>query len=61
MDKIKNFVQFLPKKNLINEKIVINAKERKSFNKSVNKSSHLNTTKTKFKVSNTKGRINSKK
>ena len=60
IDRIKNIVQFLPKKNNV-EKIVINAKERKSFNKSVNKSSHLNTTKTKFKVSNTKGRINSKK
>ena len=61
VDKIKNFVQFLPKKNLINEKIVINAKERKSFNKSVNKSVHLNATKTKFKINNNKGRINSKK
>ena len=58
--ELKILCNFYLKKNNV-EKIVINAKERKSFNKSVNKSSHLNTTKTKFKVSNTKGRINSKK
>ena len=59
VDKIKNIVQFLPKKK--NEKIVINAKEKKIGNKNVNKSSQLNSTKTKFKINNNKGRINSKK
>jgi hypothetical protein len=50
---------FYPKKK--NEKIVINAKEKKIGNKNVNKSSQLNATKTKFKINNNKGRINSKK
>ena len=59
VDKIKNIVQFLPKKK--NEKIVINAKEKKIGNKNVNKSNQLNATKTKFKISNKKGSINSKK
>jgi len=59
IDKIKNIVQFLPKKK--NEKIIINAKEKKNVNKNVNKNIQLNTTNTKFKVNKSKGRINPKK